>query len=68
MKELLVQFGISIAPEVIAFFRERFAKANPDAPAITDEQVLEALNSAIASGIAKDDEWLAAHPETGDGG
>ena len=46
-------------PEIIATIKEKFAKANPDAPPITDEQVHAAMLNWLASTLAKDDAFLA---------
>lgn len=58
----LVTLAMEEAPEVIAFLKDAFAKKNPDAPLPTDEEVIAAYQQAFASSIAKDDDWLAAHP------
>jgi len=46
-------------PGLIALIREKFAKQNPDAPPLTDEQVHAALLSWLAGTIAKDDAIIA---------
>lgn len=58
----LVTIAIQEAPAVIALLRDAFATANPDAQVPTDEEVIAAYQQAFASSIAKDDDWLAAHP------
>lgn len=65
--------AINNLPGIIALIKGDHASRNPDAPALTDEQVISALKSAIASSLAKDEQWLAAHPPvpenpTGSGG
>jgi hypothetical protein len=59
----LVQVAISVLPAAIAWLREQFASANPDAPVPTDAEVSAAYQSALASSLAKDTAWLEAHPE-----
>lgn len=59
----LLGVAISQLPSIIAFVREERAKADPTAPTPTDDEVLAALAGAVASSIARDDLWLAAHPE-----
>lgn len=58
----LVATAIEELPELISFFKYLFAKKNPNQPSPTSDEVLEALDHAVASGIAKDDLWLATHP------
>lgn len=59
----LILLAIKEAPSVIAFLKIQFAKANPEAPMPTDAEVITAYESAFASSIAKDDIWLATHPQ-----
>ena len=59
----LLQLAITEAPNVIALLKDAFKKSNPGDPEPTDAEVIAAYNSAFASSIAKDDAWLAAHPE-----
>ena len=59
----LIALAIQEAPAAIALIKSLFAKSNPDAPVPTDEEVVAAWNSAFAASLAKDDAWLAAHPE-----
>lgn len=59
----LFQLAIQETPAIIALLKEAFAKSNPDAPTPTDEEVIAAYESAFRSSLAKDEAWLAAHPE-----
>lgn len=59
----LVTLAIEELPMVIAFFRVLFHKNHPDDPIVTDEDVQRALSVAVASSVAVDDQWLAAHPK-----
>lgn len=63
----VINVAIANLPGIIAAIRERHKEANPDTPALTDEEVMAALQSAIASSLAKDDAWRAAHPESPSG-
>ena len=58
----LVTLAITELPNIIAMIRAAHATANPTAPPLTEDQVKAALLSAVASSIAKDDLWMAAHP------
>ncbi len=48
-------------PTLVDLIKSRHAAVNPSAAPLTDAEVLAALQQAIASSIAKDDQWLAAH-------
>ena len=63
MVGVLVPLVIQELPSIIAFVKELHRTAHPDDPPITDDEVIAALTAAIASSIAKDDQWLAQHPE-----
>jgi len=59
----LVAVLIQQMPQLIAFAREAFANANPDEPSPTDEAIIAAYQSALASSLARDADWLEQHPE-----
>lgn len=59
----LLMVAIQHVPAIVAWVKATFKKDNPDAELPTDDEVVAALRDAIASSVAKDDAWLAAHPE-----
>lgn len=59
----LIALAIQEAPGIIALLKDAFKRDNPDAPVPTDEEVIAAYESAFRSSLAKDEAWLAAHPE-----
>lgn len=63
MHEALLLVAIKNAPAVIALIKDAFRREHPDAPTPTDAEVIKAEVSAFLSSMAKDDAWLAAHPE-----
>lgn len=63
MNPLLFQLAIQETPTIIAALKAAFSKANPAAPVPTSDEVIAAYHSAFASSIAKDEAWLAAHPQ-----
>lgn len=63
MNPMLLQLAVELTPEVFAWFKTAFGKKNPTQPEPTDADVIAAFNVAFVSSLAKDDQWLAAHPE-----
>jgi len=63
MNPQLAAIAIQITPQVIDLLKSIFKKTNPKDPQPTDEQVIAAYRAAFESSLAKDDEWLATHPE-----
>lgn len=53
---------ITVLPSVVSLIKSLLKKSNPELPPPTSEEILLSLSAACASSIAKDDEWLAAHP------
>ena len=64
MKEQLIQLAIEEAPAIIAYLKLQFGKKNPDAPQPGDAEVIEAYESAFRSSVARDERWLATHPQS----
>ena len=62
MDPALIALVIKELPDGIALIKSLFVKANPDAPVPTDAEVIAAYQSALASSLAKDADWLAQHP------
>ena len=59
----LVLLAIQETPAIIAALKSLFAKANPGQPEPTDADVVAAYQSALASSLAKDDDWLEVHKD-----
>ncbi len=59
----LVPLVIQNLPGIIQAVKDAFGGANPGAPVPTDEEIMQAFEQAFQSSRAKDDAWLAAHPE-----
>ena len=59
----LAAIAIQNLPAIIDALKGMFLRANPGAPLPTDEEVIAAYQEALASSLAKDANWLAAHPE-----
>ena len=62
----LVAIAIQNLPAIIDSLRGMFQRTNPSAPLPTDEEVISAYLQALASSLAKDAAWLAAHPKQAD--
>lgn len=62
MGALLLQLAIEETPTVIEALRALFVRNNPDASVPTDQEIIDAYQAAFVSSVAKDDQWLAAHP------
>lgn len=63
MNPQLVTLAIQETPAIIDGLKALFAKQQPDAPVPTDAEIIAAYQSAFVSSLAKDEAWLAAHPE-----
>lgn len=63
MNPNLLSVAIAEAPAIIGFLRVAFAKHHPDDPVPTDAEVMAAYEAAFTASIAKDDRWLATHPD-----
>ena len=59
----LILLAIKELPTIISGLRAVFHRAHPDEPVPTDEEVIAAFNLAYRSSLAKDEAWLAAHPD-----
>lgn len=62
MDPRLISVAIASAPQVIDFFKSLFAKANPDAPGLTDAEAIAGLSALVTSSLAVDAGWLVTHP------
>ena len=59
----LMQVAIDELPGILAFLKAAFRKRHPSEPEPSNEEVIAAYRLALASSLAKDEQWLAAHPE-----
>jgi len=59
----ILQVGLQLAPELISYFKSLFAKANPDAPGLTDDEAKAGLAIALTSSLAIDAGYQATHPK-----
>lgn len=64
MLDKLIALAIQEAPDLIARLRAAYVAAHPGDHPPTDADIIEAYQGAFVSSLAKDDRWLAAHPET----
>lgn len=51
----LLQLLIAQTPAIIALIKSRHAADNPDAPALTSQEVIDAFNQLFADSNAKDE-------------
>jgi hypothetical protein len=58
----IAQTVVTLLPSIIELVKSFHASANPGAPPVTDADVIAALHSAVATSIATDEAWKAAHP------
>ena len=59
----LINIAIVELPAAISWLKGLFAKAHPDAPVPTDEDIISAYHVALASGLARGQAWLDSHPK-----
>jgi hypothetical protein len=60
----LLAIALQETPAIIESLKGLFVQQHPDAPVPTDAEVIAAYQAALASSLAKDADWLAAHPTT----
>lgn len=58
----LLQLAITEAPRLIEWMKLIFKRDHPGLPEPTDAEVIAAWQEALASSLAKDDNWLSVHP------
>lgn len=63
MKDQLIALAIKEAPAAIELIRQAFITANPGVPPPTSEEIIAAYQVALDSTLAKDDAYLAIHPD-----
>jgi hypothetical protein len=56
----VINTAIGALPSIIALIKSAHQQAAPDAPALTDDQVIAALHSAVVQTLAVDDADEAA--------
>lgn len=62
MDPRLLLVAAQLAPEIIDWLRTAFHQQHADATDPTDADIIAALNLAIVSSLAKDEQWLLTHP------
>ena len=67
-KEQLLALAIQELPLIIGLLKGAFKRDNPQAPPPTDAEVLAAWNAAFAKSLSEDQEYLATHKRTDEGG
>lgn len=63
MNQQLLVLAIQQTPVVVGLLQALFKRHNVDEPVPTEAEVIAAFQSALQSSLAKDEAWLAAHPE-----
>jgi hypothetical protein len=58
----LILLVLQQLPQLIALVRDEWKKAHPGAEAVTDADVIAALQLAVNASVAMDDKWLRDHP------
>jgi hypothetical protein len=59
----IIPVVIQELPAILAAFKDLFRNQHPGVPDPTDDEVMQAFEAAFQSSRAKDDAWLAAHPQ-----
>lgn len=62
--ETLAPLIVQALPEIVSAIKGIVSAKQPDAPSASDAAILAALHQAVAADVAKDSQWLAAHPVT----
>ena len=62
MNPQLIAVIIQQLPTVIGGIRELFHKSSPNAPQLTDAEIIAAFEQAYQASLARDEQWLADHP------
>ena len=58
----IVSIASDMLPSIVGLVQAFRHQADPNAPTVTDTEVLAALHEAVAQSLAKDDLWLSQHP------
>ncbi len=56
----ILQLLIAEGPSLVAFIKDRFRTANPEAPEPTSEEVVAAFEALFTSSLARDEFLIAA--------